>query len=325
MNYIPHSITLFFSAAVIWFFAGMLVESASAVARRFHQTGFTVAFFLLGFLTSISEFSVMVNASIEGNPQVSAGNLIGASFVLILLVIPALAVVGKGVTLKNTLSRKNLGLALVVAALPVLLVLDGNLNRQEGLLCLLLYVSLLYLIRKQGNIAAPKVLQALESSLVEKSHAGMWDIGKIVIGAAAIFAAGHLLVQEAVFFSNALSVPSSIIGLLLLSLGTNVPELVIAIRSILKKRKAIALGDYLGSAVANTVFFAFLPFVNGNFDLEAREFQTTAALTVAGFIAFFIAAKSKTDISRKEGYLLLSVYTLFVIAQAIYFVYFATT
>lgn len=325
MHYIPHFLSLIFSAAIIWFFAGILVESAGNVARRFHQSGFTVAFFLLGFLTSISEFSVMVNASLEGNPQVSAGNLIGASFVLILCVVPVLAIVGNGVTIRNTLSTQNLALALVVVALPALLVLDGDLNRQEGLLCLLLYVTLLYQIRKQVSGKAPQLVKAVETELIEKKHAGWWDLAKIIVGAGAIFGAGHLLVQEAVFFSGALGVPSSIIGLLLLSIGTNVPELVIAIRSILKKRKDIAFGDYLGSTVANTVLFSFLPLVNGRFTLEAKEFQATALLTIAGFIGFFLAAKSKSNISRHEGYVLVSVYALFVLVQGVYFIYFATT
>lgn len=324
MHFIPHFLTLIFSAAVIWFFAGILVESASNVARRFHQSGFTVAFFLLGFLTSISEFSVMVNASLEGNPQVSAGNLIGASFVLILCVVPILAIVGNGITIRNTLNTRNLGLALVVVALPALLVLDGDLNRQEGLLCLLLYITLLYQIRKQAKGKAPQLVAEVEKELLEKKHAGWWDGIKIVIGAGAIFGAGHLLVQEAVFFSAALSVPSSIIGLLLLSIGTNVPELVIAVRSILKKRKDIAFGDYLGSTVANTVLFSFLPLINGPFTVEAKEFQATALLTIAGFIGFYLAAKSKASISRHEGYVLISVYALFIIVQGIYFIYFAT-
>ncbi|MBP9686979.1 MAG: sodium:calcium antiporter [Candidatus Doudnabacteria bacterium] len=325
MQYIPHFLTLIFSAAVIWFFAGILVESASNVARRFHQSGFTVAFFLLGFLTSISEFSVMVNASLEGNPQVSAGNLIGASFVLILCVVPILAIVGNGVTIRNTLNTQNLGLALVVVALPALLVLDGDLNRQEGLLCLLLYVTLLYQIRKQTKGKAPQLVHEVEKELLEKKRAGWWDGIKILIGAGAIFGSGHLLVQETVFFSGALGVPSSIIGLLLLSIGTNVPELVIAIRSILKKRKDIAFGDYLGSTVTNTVFFSFLPLANGRFTLEAKEFQATALLTVAGFVGFFLAAKSKSNISRHEGWILVSVYALFVIVQGVYLIYFATT
>lgn len=322
MALFEHLLLFLLSAGIIWFFAGLLIESINSVAKRFNQSGFTMAFFVLGFLTSISEISVMVNSSINGTPQVSAGNLVGASIVILLFIVPLLAIVGNGIRLNNTLHHKNLAIALFAAGLPALLLLDGSLNVREGVICLMLYITLLYGIRKQHE-TMPKIIEAVEGSLVAKSQASAMDAAKITIGALFIFGAGHILVKEAVFFANILSVPSSIIGLLVLSIGTNIPELVIAVRSIIKKHTEIAFGDYLGSAVTNTVIFGFLPVLNGSFTVESSEFVITAVLTTIGFTGFYIASKSRNKISKQEGYWLLSVYGLFLLIQLINFLRFA--
>lgn len=324
MSVLVHLFTFILSAAIIWFFAGLLIESVVIVAKRFHQSGFTVAFFVLGFLTSISEISVMINSSLEGTPQVSAGNLAGASFVILLLIIPLVAIVGNGIQLKNTLHHRNLGIALFAVALPTLLILDGGVNRGEGLICLMVYGTLIYFIRKQRPKSVPQVLEDVEEELTNTRKVTIFNLIKILVGAIFIFVAGHLLVQEATYFSNLLSIPSSIIGLLLLSIGTNIPELVIAVRSVLKGRNEIAFGDYLGSTVTNTLVFGFLPLLNGRFSVEPTEFIVTGILMVIGFIAFFIFAKSKNTITKQEGIALVSIYGIFVLVQIVNFVRFAT-
>lgn len=324
MTILTHLLLFLLSAAIIWYFAGMLIDAIERVAKRFHQNSFTVAFFVLGFLTSISEISVMVNSTINKVPQISAGNLAGASFVILIFVVPFLAIAGNGITLKNTLTRKHLALALFIVALPTLFLLDGRASWSEGLICLLAYGSLLYVVRQHNSQSIPQIIEEVEEELVNKRHTTITDSLKILGGAVFIFLAGHLLVQEAVFFSEVLNVPSSIIGLLLLSIGTNVPELVIAFRSVLKKRPNIAFGDYLGSTLANTATFGVLAMLNRGFSIEASEFFITAILVVIGFILFYKFATSKNKISRKEGCYLLSIYIIFVTLQFITLIRFAT-
>jgi len=322
MIILVHLLLFLFSLFILWFFAGVLIEAVDAVAKRFNYSGFTVAFFVLGFLTSIGEISVMINSSIDGVPQISAGNLIGASFVILLFIVPVLAIVGKEIHLKNTLSRKQLALALLVALLPVLLVLDGNIQLNEGIVCLLAYASLLYLIQEKPHTwwrrkqnSAPEVLEKVTEELAGDRHATRNDILKIAGGALIIFLAGDLLVGEAVYFSEILRIPSSIVGLLLLSIGTNIPELVIAIRAISKKNVDIAFGDYLGSVTANSAIFGILVLINGEFVIEASSFYITAGLMILGFAALYVFARTKDKISRDEGIILLLFYVLFIVSQ----------
>ena len=216
-------------------------------------------------------------------------------------------------SLKHTISRNNLALALGVIMLPALFVLDGAVTRTEGIIILMFYTILIFSIKNKSS--AIKTIALVDEDLVHKKHTTTTDGLKIIFGAALIFGAGHILVNEGIFFSQALGVPSSLIGLVALSIGTNVPELVIAVRSILKKHADIAFGDYLGSAVANTPIFGLLALYNGKFYVEPNEFLATCFLMAAGLILFYIFAGSKNTISRKEGFILIYVYLAFLIVQ----------
>jgi cation:H+ antiporter len=313
--FIGHLLLFALSIGIIWFFGGLLVEAVSRVAKRFNKKGFTVAFFVLGFLTSISEISVMVSSSINNVPQISAGNVAGASLVILLCIIPLLAILGNGIHLRNTLRRKQIALILVAIGSPILFMGDGLVTRNEGLICLLFYCILLYSIQKERSGSASKVLTEVEEELVHRSNATAIDIGKILFAGLIIFVSAYLLVEEVVFFAQFLEIPGSVIGLLILSISTNVPELVIAVRSIGKGRTDIAFGDYLGSATANTLIFSFLPLVNGPFNVAAEEFEAAGILLMIGLVLFYIFSSYKRDLSRKEGIALFALYILFIAYQ----------
>jgi cation:H+ antiporter len=167
-------------------------------------------------------------------------------------------------------------------------------------------------------------VQEIPEDLLGKRHITAPDILKVIAGAAAIFIASYFLVEEAVYFADRLGVPSSLIGLLLLSIGTNVPELVVAAQAIFKKHKDIAFGDYLGSAVANTAIFGFLALANGIFLLEAQGFFVTMLIMLVGLSLFYYFARSGRKISYQEGWTLLLFYILFVAVQFVNIAIFAT-
>jgi cation:H+ antiporter len=312
-----HIFLFLVSLSVIWFFSGLIIEATHRVAQRFNQSSFTAAFFILGFLTSISEISVAINSTTNKTPQVSAGNIVGASFLVILFIIPLLAIVGNKIHLKNTLNEAQLLIALIIIALPTFFLLDGAITVDEGLACLIMYAVLPYSIHKVSSMTSKKVVQEVEQELMHTKHTTDLDIIKILLAGGCIFIAGYILVEEVVFFAEIFKVPSSIIGLLILSIGTNIPEITVAIRAILKSKSDIAFGNYLGSATANTLIFGFLAIANGPFTIHSSGFKLTAILIVIGFTLLFFFAKSKNVLSKKEASVLISIYIAFFIIQAV--------
>lgn len=318
MSVFSHALIFLLSAGVIWFLSGILVDAVDTVAKRYNKPGFAVAFFVLGMLTSIGEISVAFNATVQSVPQISAGNLMGASTVLFLLVIPLLAVLGNGVPQTRVLVQSNLILVLVVVLLPALLAIDGVVTRTDGAVCLLVYGALVYRLHKRRPLQqmTADVLERTQKELLHTRRATAVDIGKIIGGAVFIFLAGNLLVDESVFFAKWLGIPLSFIGLLLLSIGTNIPELTIALRCVVSRHKDIAFGDYLGSAAANTLIFGCMSIGSGTFAFAASEAVLTSILLALGVALFFVFARSKGALSRGEGAILLVLYACFLLLQS---------
>lgn len=313
----PHLLPFLLAATVIWFFTGPLIDAVDRVAQRFDRPGFTVAFFVLGLLTSISEISVAMNSTLTGVPEVSAGNLMGASVVIFLLIIPFLAVVGGGIPLLHSLPLPTLALLLVLVMLPSVLGLDGAFIRAEGWMMLLLYLFLLYVLQEKRppqETAAEAILET-EEQLFHVHRATWVDIGKIVTAAICIFLAGNVLVRESVDMATVLHIPPSYIGLLLLGLGTNVPELVIGVRAVLRGKHDIALGDYLGSAAANTLVFSLMVITNGSFSIDPQETFITFLVFSAGLSLFLIFSQRGRRLSQRQGLCLLAIYVLFIVFQ----------
>lgn len=311
MQIILHFFIAHIAMTAIWLSAGALIHAVKSIATLFRKTGFIVSFILLGILTSLSEISVALNSSIANVPQISAGNLIGASFVLLLFIIPLLAIFGNGIHLRKMLTAGNLILALFVITLPAIVVLDGVISWNEGILLIVAYGVLITSILRENKNGV-----ILSSSSKKKSPI-LLDVVKVIVGAVVIFFAGKILVDEVIYFAEVLSVPISLIALIALSLGTNIPELTIAIRAILEKENDIAFGDYIGSAAANSLIFGLVAIFGKGFHIEPSLFLGTAILSMCGFTLLYIFARSRSTVSRKEGFLLISFYGAFLLIQAI--------
>ncbi len=317
MTILGHLLLSVAAGAVIWLLSGSLIDAVDRVAKRYHKPGFAVAFFILGILTSVSEMSVATNATLERVPQVSAGNLLGASTVIFLLIIPLLAVLGNGIPTSSVLLPSNMALVLAVVLLPAALALDGSVSPVDGLLSIAAYLWLVWRIHSKHPLErrASQVLDETQRELTGSSRATAVDTLKIAVAAVLIFICGNVLVDESVYFAALLSVPVSFIGLMVLSIGTNLPELVIAIRCVVAKHKDIAFGDYMGSAAFNTPIFGVLPLFAGTFAIESSEALLTCVLLGIGLVLFFWFIRGKRTFTRTEGAILLVLYVCFLALQ----------
>ena len=153
------------------------------------------------------------------------------------------------------------------------------------------------------------------SNILHRKSYSIVDILKILYGVGLVFVASHYIVDGTQFFAQQLNISAFYISLILLSIGTNLPELSLAIRSVVSGNKDVALGDYVGSGAANTLLFGvFTLLINGNV-LTVNHFLPAFILISGGLALFYFFARSKDFISQKEGVALLCVYILFLILE----------
>lgn len=298
------------SFIAIWFGSGILVSSTDKLSKKLKISAFAVSFIVLGLLTSIPEFAVGLQAIANKGPEIFIGNLLGGISVIFLFIIPILAIFGNGINLKHELDNKNLLATLGVILAPSLLILNKNVSISEGMVLIILYFVLLLLIEKQHGIFDKE-----NSQLLDIRTYSLKDIVKILIGIGLVFISSSYIVGLTVYFSNFFHLSAFYISLIAVSFGTNLPELSVALRSVYSGKKDIAMGDYMGSASANTLLFGIFTLLNGGEVLTDNNFIITFLFTTTAVALFYIFSRTKNFISRIDGFVLLAVYFLFVILE----------
>lgn len=191
---IIHFLTYIVSFFGVWIGSGFVIKSIETLSRKIKVSSFAVSFLLLGFFTSIGELSVGVNSVLENDPEIYVGNLIGASVVLFLLVIPLLAVLGNSIHISPEFRGFNLAASLVVVAIPAVSVMDGVVTTADAVISIVLFTFLLFSVQmKKGLIE--KVEHFDKNFAVKLKN----ELLKIVFGVALVFAASHFIVRKLYF------------------------------------------------------------------------------------------------------------------------------
>lgn len=296
----------------LWYGSGLIVDSMKRLARKIRIPPFAFSFFVLGFLTSIPEISVGLNALSQDRPEIFVGNLLGSVIVLFLLVIPLLAVLSGGVKVRKHLQDRDLLVTLGIIAVPALFALDRTITNLEGFVLVALYVTLFYIIRvKRGVLGRVEHMLAAEQK--DWRHSTLF---KLAAGVTVVFFTSRFIVEETIELSRAYGLSTFIVSLLVLSIGTNLPEIGLALRSLTAKAEDIALGDYLGSAAANTLIFGVFTLINNGEVVTERYFTVTFVIIFVSLLAFYAMTRGKNWLTRKEGLILLVCYAVFVVYEA---------
>ena len=294
----------------IWLGAGLIVDSTSRFSHKLKLSSFAFSFIFLGLLTSTPEFSVGLSAIADKRPEIFVGNLLGGVVVLFLLVIPLLGVVGNGINLKHELNNHTLAVALMIIAAPSLVVLDKKVTNFEGFILIFLYLLLIFLVERKHGI-----FDNGNAKLFNIKSYSYKDILKVLLGLFALFVSSSIIVDKTIYFADFFNISAFYLGLIIVSLGTNMPEISIAIRSAMEQKKDIAMGDYLGSAAANMLLFGVFTLLSSGEVLSVDNFLITFMFIVGALSVFYILSYKKNFISRKTGIILLFAYIVFVAVE----------
>lgn len=298
------------SFIAIWVGAGMIVDGVDKFAKKLHISQFALSFFILGILTTTPEIAVGINSILRRDPEIFVGNLVGATIVIFFLIIPLFAILANGIRLNNQLNSRNMFLAIVINLAPALLISDRKVTFFEGLLLIMLYGLLFYFIEKKQGI-----IDILEDKFSHTGNHKLIYTIKIILGTTIVLVSSRIIVDQTLYFSELLHISTFVISLIVLSLGTNLPELSIGVRALLSGKKDIAFGDYIGSASANVLLFGLLTVFNGTDVIIPNHFFQRFIYMFIGFALFYIFSRSKNTISKLEGIGLLCIYAMFLLGE----------
>lgn len=223
-----------------------LLKSAVAFSLRLNISRIIIGMTIVSFATSAPELIVSINAAVDGFPDLALGNVIGSNIANLGLVLAIILLLG------NIDVRK----AFYITDWPVMmaasflffgfLYFDGVLQPYEGgIMVLFLFLFLIFLLRFQKTAV---VEDLREDDKPLPLYKAVLFLG---LGGVALWGGSELLVKGAVGMATFYEVSERIIGITVVSVGTSIPELAASIIAIIKKEKAISVGNLIGSNIFN--------------------------------------------------------------------------
>jgi cation:H+ antiporter len=271
-------------ALLIWS-ADRFICGAAAVAKNFKISPLVIGIVIVGFGTSAPEMLVSVIASLDGSPSLAVGNALGSNITNIALVLGVSALI-KPLSVHSRILKKELPLLLVAMILALLLVLDDDLGRVDGMILLgALFAIMWWLAHEALHNRVPDSMQIeFEHELppaMPMPRALFW----LAVGLVVLLASSKLLVWGAVNIAISFGVSELVIGLTVVAIGTSLPELAATAMSALKNEHDIAIGNIVGSNLFNILAVFGIPglLAPGPLDPEVlnRDFPVVFGLTIA--------------------------------------------
>ena len=304
------SLVLFLiSCLVLVVSGGYLVKLLIRISSYLKLSEFVVAFIIMAFSTSIPELFVGINSAVSGNPALSLGNVIGSNIADLTLVIGIAALLGRGIKVKNPFIKKDSLFMFLIALAPIaLMIFDHTLSRIDGAILILIFIIyILYLVKERREFKK-------EFNENGKKHFVI-NIVLFVFCLSILFFSAHFVVRYATQLAIELTLPSILIGLFFVAIGTSLPELVFETRAVLAKKGDLAVGDAMGSVVCNSTLILGVTAIISPITNSFILFLTSAIFMAIVIFLFMIFIRSKKGLSIIESVTLIILYILFILFE----------
>lgn len=302
-----------------------VVIALRRLSRETHTKTFILSAILLAVATSFPELFVGITSALEGTSTLSFGNVLGANIANISLVAGIAALVAGRVHINDEYFKKEVWMAAFAGALPLILIYDKSLSRVDGLILLAVYgayatsffkerfLQIAHHHRKEGYIH--RFLRNFEHPIEEAIHHPK-EWGRLFISIAVMLLSASLIVKVAISLAAIISVPIFLVGLILLSVGTTLPELVFSIRSLEDHAPTMFFGNLLGSIIANsTLILGIVAIISPVKISGVSEYMIAVSAFLVIFVTFWFFIKSKLTLERWEAAILLLIYLTFVFVE----------
>ncbi|MDZ4295822.1 MAG: calcium/sodium antiporter [Patescibacteria group bacterium] len=296
--------------------ADVLVDGASSLARRLGVSALVIGLTIVAFGTSAPELVVNLVASLNGNTDISIGNILGSNIVNVLFILGLSAVIYPLGVKTGTVWREiplSFLAALLVAILANDALIDGGsaslLTRIDGLVLISFFIIFLYYC-----FGVARAEPADDKTIVPRTHSLPRSLIMILGGLAGLVLGGRWVVSGAVEFAVALGLSEALVGLIIVAVGTSLPELFTSAVAAYKKDTDIAVGNVVGSNIFNIFFVLGTSAVIYPLPFSSRFMTDALVMLAASLLVFmFMFVGKKHMLERWQGAAFMLLYVAYVV------------
>ena len=306
----------------LWIGSQLAVGGFENVARHFGISHLFIGLTVVAIGTSLPEIAVSVigavdilmGAEISAVSGIVVGNKIGSYINQLTLIMGIVGLVGLMSITKRELKREGTMLILSIILFS-LVSLDLKITPLEGVVVTLAYLLyFIYLVKQE----APSRSTSKAEEGTSKTHP-FRDILMILIGMGVLLYAAEVVVRSAVQLGELWRVPTSVTGLLIVGLGTGLPELTLDITALRRGAMGIAVGDMIGSNICDILFSLGAGAMISGFTVDPvlLWFDTPFMFLIAFLVLGLFMRNMRLE--RKEALVLILVYVSYVGLKVTFF------
>jgi len=288
-----------------------LLKSAVGFSLRLKIPKIVIGMTVVSFATSAPELIVSLKSALEGHADIAFGNVIGSNIANLGLVL-GITILISTISVEKSFYKTDWPVMMISSILLyVFIAFDGVLQRYEGIILFsFLLIFLVYLLKFQKQAVVDEMPEDDEELPLYLT------VLFLVIGAVSLWGGSELLIEGAVNMAKAFNVSERVIGITIISVGTSIPELAASVIAVIKKEKAISLGNLIGSNVFNIlavlgITSIITPITIGDQGLLSNDVFWMLGIALLIFPLVFSPVKMK--LTWKEGLILLTLYFVFII------------
>lgn len=295
-----------FSLVILIVSSEIILESSIKFSKRFGIGEFAIGFILIAIATSLPELAVTFYAAIADEGGLIVGNVIGSNISNILLVLGLGTIFGSLYIRQRRLIDSS-EILLLITIIPLLLLGRGSIGLFGGAILIVMFILYSFFVSTQdlslGIKASRKKIKILPAIIL------------FVIGLLFLLFSANLVVTTASSIATIFGVSTSIIGLTIVAVGTSLPELVTTLAAIRRGRGALALGNILGSCVANLTLVLGVGAMLATLTLDAAVFHSsTIFLLIATTLLTYVLFKYRR-ITPMAGFIFIILYIIFIFSE----------
>ena len=293
--------------------AMLLTDGSTALAARFRVPEFIVGLTIVAVGTSMPELTVSFISALNGESAMAIGNVVGSNVFNTLAILGVCAVFSPILFTKTNI-RRDIPICIAASiALVIATAINNDISRIEGILLLVAYIAMIVMMirsEKKALLKNPAPTQSIENAKPMPA----WRIPVwILLGLGGLIWGGDLFVDSASAIARAWGVPKSTIAITLVAGGTSLPELASSLVAIFKGRASLALGNVLGSNIANILLILGLcgsitPLSMG--DVTSIDIYVMLAAATLVMVSALVIGRDK--MTRFEGLIFLACYAGYV-------------
>ena len=287
-----------------------LLKSAVSISLRLQIPKIVIGMTVVSFATSAPELIVSIKSALEGYPDLAIGNVIGSNIANLGLVLGITLLIAKIDVQKSFYTTDWPVMMIASFLLFFFLYNDHVISSTEGIILFsFLAVFLIYLLRFQKQAVVDEMPEDDEALSNYKTALFL------IIGGVGLWGGSELLINGATHLAKDFGVSERIIGITVVSVGTSIPELAASIIAVIKKEKAISIGNLIGSNVFNILAVLGITSMITPINIKDPALYTNDIYWMLGIsfsLFLFVFMPKKMRLERKSGVILLIAYAIFL-------------